>query len=264
MLTEVKNQLKVNYLSIKYGLMREMANKFSFLANIIFMIINNSCFIIQWVVLYSLKDNIGGYTFKQMLLLWGIAASTFGVSRFFFKKAFTLSETIKTGKLDAFLVQPKNVLLSAITTDVEVSAIGDLIYGYVILIIYGITLKNFLLFTIFTILGGLIIACVSVIANSLAFWFNMSDVLADTLNNMMITFGTYPKDIFNGIVKILLYTLIPVGIANYMPIDVIISFSLNKILIVFIVTIFMIVLSFYIFNKGLKRYSSSNLMSSRI
>ena len=38
MLTEVKNQLKVNYLSIKYGLMREMVNKFSFLANIIFMI----------------------------------------------------------------------------------------------------------------------------------------------------------------------------------------------------------------------------------
>lgn len=264
MLMEVKNQLKVNYLSIKYGLMREMLNKFSFLANIIFMIINNSCFIIQWVVLYSLKDNIGGYTFKQMLLLWGAAASTFGVSRFFFKKAFTLSETINTGKLDAFLVQPKNILLSAITTDLEVSAIGDIIYGYVILIIYGITLKNFLLFTIFTILGGLIITCVSVIANSLTFWFNMSDVLANTLNNMMITFGTYPKDIFNGIVKILLYTLIPVGIANYIPIDVIISFRLSKFLIVFIVTLFMIVLSFYIFNKGLKRYSSSNLISSRI
>lgn len=264
MLTEVKNQLKVNYLSIKYGLMREMINKFSFLANIIFMIINNSCFIIQWVVLYSLKESIGGYTFKQMLLLWGIAASTFGVSRFFFKKAFTLSETINTGKLDAFLVQPKNVLLSAITTDIEVSAIGDLLYGYVILIIYGITLENFLLFTVFTILGGLIITCVSVIANSLAFWFNMSDVLADTINNMMITFGTYPKDIFTGIVKILLYTLIPVGIANYIPIDLIINFNIYGFLLVFIVTILLVVLSFYIFNKGLKRYSSSNLMSSRI
>ena len=264
MLTEVKNQLKVNYLSIKYGLMREMINKFSFLANIIFMIINNSCFIIQWVVLYSLKESIGGYTFKQMLLLWGIAASTFGVSRFFFKKAFTLSETINTGKLDAFLVQPKNVLLSVITTDVEVSAIGDLLYGYVILIIYGITLENFLLFTVFTILGGLIITCVSVIANSLAFWFNMSDVLADTINNMMITFGTYPKDIFTGIVKILLYTLIPVGIANYLPIDLIINFDIYGFLLVFIVTILLVVLSFYIFNKGLKRYSSSNLMSSRI
>lgn len=264
MLTEVKNQLKINYLSIKYGLMREMLNKVSFLSNIIFMIINNACFIIQWVLLYSLKESIGGYTFKQMILLWGIAASTYGVSRFFFKKAFTLSETINTGKLDAFLVQPKNVLLSAITSDIEVSAIGDLIYGYVILIIYGITIENFILFTIFTILGGLIIACVSVIANSLTFWFNMSDLLADTINNMMITFGTYPKDIFNGIVKILLYTIIPVGIANYIPIDLIINFNIYGFLLVFVVTVFMIVLSFYIFNRGLKRYSSSNLMNSRI
>lgn len=264
MLTEVKNQLKINYLSIKYGLMREMLNKVSFLSNIIFMIINNACFIIQWVLLYSLKESIGGYTFKQMILLWGIAASTYGVSRFFFKKAFTLSETINTGKLDAFLVQPKNVLLSAITSDIEVSAIGDLIYGYVILIIYGITIENFILFTIFTILGGLIIACVSVIANSLTFCFNMSDLLADTINNMMITFGTYPKDIFNGIVKILLYTIIPVGIANYIPIDLIINFNIYGFLLVFVVTVFMIVLSFYIFNRGLKRYSSSNLMNSRI
>lgn len=244
--------------------MREMLNKVSFLSNIIFMIINNACFIIQWVLLYSLKESIGGYTLKQMILLWGIAASTYGVSRFFFKKAFTLSETINTGKLDAFLVQPKNVLLSAITSDIEVSAIGDLIYGYVILIIYGITIENFILFTIFTILGGLIIACVSVIVNSLTFWFNMSDLLADTINNMMITFGTYPKDIFNGIVKILLYTIIPVGIANYIPIDLIINFNIYGFLLVFVVTVFMIVLSFYIFNRGLKRYSSSNLMSSRI
>lgn len=264
MLTEVKNQLKVNLLSIKYGLMREMLNKFSFLANIIFMIINNACFIVQWIVLYSLKDNIGGYTFKEMLLLWGIAASTFGVSRFFFKKAFSLSETINSGKLDAFLVQPKNVLLNAITSEVEVSAIGDIIYGYVILIIYGITLKNFLLFTLFTILGGLIITCISIITNTLSFWFSMSDILADSINNMMITFGTYPKDIFNGLVKILLYTIIPVGIANYVPIDIIISFSLTKSLIVLLVATTLIVISFNLFNKGLKRYSSSNLMSSRI
>lgn len=264
MLTEVKNQFKVNFLSIKYGLMREMLNKFSFLANIIFMIINNACFIVQWVVLYSLKDNIGGYTFKEMLLLWGIAASTFGVSRFFFKKAFSLSETINGGKLDAFLVQPKNVLLGAITSEVDVSAIGDILYGYIMLIVYGITIKNFILFTVFTILGGLIITCVSVLANTLSFWINMSDIIADTINNMMVTFGTYPGDIFKGFVKILLYTIVPVGIANYIPINVIISFNLSKLLIVFLFTILLIVLSFYLFNKGLKRYSSSNLMSSRI
>ena len=49
MLTEVKNQIKVSILSIKYGLHREMLNKVSFLVNILFMILNNACFIVQWV-----------------------------------------------------------------------------------------------------------------------------------------------------------------------------------------------------------------------
>ena len=84
MLTVVKNQLRVNMLSIKYALMREMLNKVSFFTNIIFMILNNASFIIQWVIIYSIKDSIGGYELKDVMLLWGMAASTYGVSRFFF------------------------------------------------------------------------------------------------------------------------------------------------------------------------------------
>ena len=52
MLTAVKNQLKVNLLSVKYSLMREMLNKTTFLMNVIFMILNNACFIVQWIILF--------------------------------------------------------------------------------------------------------------------------------------------------------------------------------------------------------------------
>ena len=93
----VKNQIKVSFLSIKYALLREMLNKTTFITNIIFMILNNASFIIQWIILYSLKENVGGYTFDQVLLLWGLAAGTYGVSRFFFQKAFSLSDTINNG-----------------------------------------------------------------------------------------------------------------------------------------------------------------------
>ena len=100
MLTEVKKQLKVSLLSVKYGFMREALNKASLFSSIFFMIINNSCMIVQWIVLFSLKDNFGGYSFKEVLLLWGLAASTYGVSRFFFRKSFNLSQTIVSGDLD--------------------------------------------------------------------------------------------------------------------------------------------------------------------
>ena len=264
MLMAVKNQFKISLLTIKYALIREMLNKTTFITNIVFMLLNNASFIIQWLILYSLKDNVGGYSFNQVMLLWGMAAGTYGVSRFFFKKAFNLSETINNGKLDSFLVQPKNVLLSTITTDVEPSALGDLLYAYIMLFVYGFTLKNFLLLTLFIICGGLILTAISVILGSLSFWFSKSDIISDTGNSLMVNFASYPDGIFKGAAKVLLFTLIPVGIANYLPVHVISSFNLNYFFIIIGVTILLVFLAFFVFYKGLKRYSSSNLMIARI
>lgn len=264
MLTVVKNQAKCTFLALKYGLMKEMLNRASFISNIVFMILNNASMLIQWMVLYSLKDNIGGYTFKEVMLLWGLAASTYGVSRAFFASAFRLSDTINKGKLDAFLVQPKSVLLNTITTHVSSSAIGDLIFGFAMVFFYGFSIKTFLLFTLFTITGGLIVTSVAVILGSLAFFLDNSDIISDSGNNLMIHFATYPDGIFKGVVKAILFTLIPVGIANYIPLKIIINFSIGNFLIVIGVTIGFILLALSIFNFGLRKYSSTNLMSARI
>ena len=264
MLTEAKNQIKISFLSIKYAIEREMLNKITFLSNIIFMILNDASMIVQWIILYSLKDNVGGYTFKQILLLWGLAAGTYGFSGFFFKAAHSLSDAINTGKLDNYLIQPKNVLISYATSSVEVSAIGDILYAYIMLFFYGITPVSLLLFTFFTITGGLILTSMSIIFSSLSFWFGKVDALSDTMNNMMINFSIYPEGIFKGIIKVLFYTIIPIGFANYLPIQIITKFDLNCFLITTIVTIIIVSLSFIIFYQGLKKYSSSNLMNVRI
>ena len=232
--------------------------------NILFMILNNASFIIQWVVIFSIKDEIGGYVMKDILLFWGIAAGVFGVSRFFFYKAFSISDVINEGKLDSYLVQPKNVLISIITSDITVSAIGDMIYGYIMLAIYGMTIPRFLLFTLFIICGGLTVANISIIFGSLSFWFDKSDVLMDTVNNMMVSFATYPDEIFKGVTKIILYTIVPVGLICYIPTKILMTFDFRLILAVFTTTAFFIIAAFLVFYLGLKRYSSSNLMISKI
>ena len=264
MLMEVKNQIKVMVLSIKYNIMRQMVNKVTFITNILFMILNNASFIVQWLILFSIRDEIGGYTLKQVILLWGVASGVFGVSHILFYKAFEIPDLIINGKLDTFLVQPKNVFLSVITSDTSISAIGDFIYAYICLIIYGITLKNFVLFTIFLTTGGIILTAFVSILGSSCFWITKGDTLADSLSNVMINFATYPGTIFKGGIKIIMYTLIPVGIANYLPVDTIINFNIVNFIYIIAFTTVITLLAFAIFNKGLKRYSSSNLMSSRI
>lgn len=264
MLMEVKNQIKVIFLSIKYNIMRQMENKVTFITNILFMILNNASFILQWVILFTLKEEIGGYTIKEVVLLWGIASGIFGVAHIVFSEAFEMSDLIINGKLDTFLVQPKNVFLSVITSETRISAIGDLIYGYICLFIYGISINNFLLYTLFLITGGIIVSAFASILGSLSFWIVRGDIISDSLTNIMLNFATYPGTIFKDGVRILFYTIIPLGISNYMPVDTIIKFNISNIIIVISFTIFITIMAFTIFYKGLKRYSSSNLMSSRI
>lgn len=264
MLMEVKNQIRVMILSLKYNIMRQMTNKVTFITNVVFMILNNASFIIQWIILFSLKDEIGGYTIKEVILLWGMASSVYGLGHLLFHKAFELSDLIMNGKLDTFLVQPKNVFLSVITSETSISAIGDLIYGYICLCLYGLTIKNLLLFTIFTITGAIILTAFTSIIGSVSFWIVKGDILADSITGIMINLATYPGTIFKKVVKVILYTVIPVGIANYMPVDTILHFNLINLTVIIGFTIMITLLAFLLFNKGLKRYSSSNLMSSRV
>ena len=123
------------------------------------------------------------------MILWGLASSTYGFSHFFFAKATSLSDTITNGKLDAYLVQPKNVLISAITSDVSPSALGDMFYGIIMLFASGITITKFFLFILFTITGGIIVTDIAIILGSLSFWISRADMVADTGNGLMINFS---------------------------------------------------------------------------
>lgn len=128
----------------------------------------------------------------------------------------------------------------------------------------GFTIPRFLLFTLFIALGGIIVTSISVILSSLSFWFQKSDLIADTGNSLMTNFSTYPDGIFKGLVKILLYTLVPVGFVIYLPLKVMLKFKLSLLLLLLLITILFITFAFIVFFKGLKRYSSSNLMIARI
>ena len=132
------------------------------------------------------------------------------------------------------------------------------------LFVYGFTIPRFILFTLFTVCGGLILTSIAVILASLSFWFSKSDIISDTGNSLMVNFATYPDGIFKGIAKILLFTLIQVGIVNYIPVKIITEFNIYLFLIIICVTLLLIIMAFVVFFKGLKKYSSSNLMIAKI
>ena len=98
----------------------------------------------------------------------------------------------------------------------------------------------------------------------ISFWFGKSDMIADTGNSLMTNFATYPDGIFKGISRILLLTVIPVGLTSYFPVWIMTEFNLMLTLVILFITVILTTLTFIVFYKGLRRYSSSNLMISKI
>lgn len=264
MSTAVKNQLRVCFLSVKYNIMKEMVNKVTFFTNILFMMLNNAAFIIQWAILFRLRGDIGGYSMREVMLLWGLSASSFGLSHILFARVFSLHELIVSGKLDSYLVQPKNVLLSVMTSATTTSAIGDFLYGIVIICVFCFSVRRFLLFLLFTVTGALIITAFALLVGSLSFWFVRTEMFGIHMVNCMISFATYPDGIFHGTAKFLLYYVIPVGMAIYHPVHVMVTFDVGTFLGVLGYTFGLWAVAVCVFYRGLRRYSSSNLMEARM
>lgn len=264
MLMEVKKHIRLMFLSFKYNLTKAMENRISFIVQVLFMMLNNATFIIQWVILFQIKDNIGGYSFQDVLVLWGLSSSSFGISHVFFYNVISLPELITNGKLDVYLTQPKNVLVNLAVSNMETSAIGDLLYGYVVVMIVRPGISTFLLFTLFAILGGILLTSFLIIVGSFTFWMKKGDVLSHQLFSLMVNFATYPEGIFKGVARMILFTILPVGFMVYIPVRILSEFNIVLCFIVIAFTVMITLLAFLIFHIGLKRYSSSNLMSARV
>ena len=154
-------------------------------------------------------------------------------------------------------------MISVITSDTSISAIGDIVYGIIVVLFCKISLAQFVLILLFGITGGIIVTKVAIIAGSISFKFVKGDIIGDTIQSIMVNFATYPDTIFKNSVKLIMYTIIPVGLTAYMPLHVIINFDIVSLLIILGVTAFTTILAFFVFNRGLKKYSSSNLMGAR-
>lgn len=263
-LTEAKNLAKVILKNYKYALMCSMTNKVSFFTYIIFMMLNNASFLIQWVVIFSIKSDIAGLTFNEVILVWAIASGSYGIARFFFTESFAISDYVIKGKLDAYLVQPKNTLLMVCTSKVYPSAIGDFLYGYIIyFLVFGLSHPGkFILFTYILIISGIGFAGLQVIVNSLAFFIPNPQSAVDTLARLINSATTYPGEIFEKGVKIFCY-LIGTGFNVWLPHKVLLNFNFKYLIIFTIINLVYAFIAFKVFNLGLKKYSSASLMEAR-
>ncbi len=265
MLTEAKKNIKLIGMYFKFNLYSSMEYRASFIIQVLGMIINNGSFIFFWWILFENVESIGGYGFKDVMMLWAISSTAFGLSHVIFGNVRRITEIIMTGELDSYLLQPKDVLVNLISSRTIISAWGDMFYGIILFIgVNGLNISDFMLFLLFNCTAALFFTSILVIANSLTFFIGNAEGIAGLISEFMITFSIYPEGIYKGIAKLVIYSVVPAAFVSLIPVRIINNFSIKWLLILFVFVILWSVFAYWFFYRGLKKYESGNLIVNKL
>jgi ABC-2 type transport system permease protein len=90
----------------------------------------------EFVELYAIVHNIptfGGMTFAQALLVFAFASVGFSIGDLILGETDSMSDVIRTGKLEVLLIRPLPVLLQLMTSDFQLRRVGRLVFALIAL-----------------------------------------------------------------------------------------------------------------------------------
>lgn len=237
----------------------------SFISQLVGMIINDAMWVTFWWIYFTRFNVLGGeWQVEDVLALWALVAVAFGLSMCLFGNMLGIAEIISHGKLDYYLTLPKNVLLHVLVSRMDVSAWGDLLFGTGLFVIFlRPGPERIALFLLMALCAGVLFLAFNIVWQSLAFWLGNAEGLASQMWNALILFSTYPDPLFRGLVKGLLFTIVPAAFMSHLPVRLLRDPDLLLILGEIGVAVGALVFAVFVFYRGLMRYESGNMMTVR-
>lgn len=238
-----------------------MEYRVSFWVQILTMTANDGLWLFFWWSYFRQYPLVHGWQSTDIIVIWAVAACGYGISMGFFGNASKLATLIMNGGLDAYLGMPRYVLLHACVSASDPTAWGDILFamGAFLLFLHP-DLLHVGAFVLLALLGAFIFTAFIVIFGSLAFFLGNTEGLAQQLLGTLVTFSTYPMSLFRGVVRLLLFTVIPAGFISFVPLQLLHQFSWLLLGAMVGFTMLIVSAAVGVFELGLRRYESGNLL----
>lgn len=261
MLRTVIDNIKYMKLLVPLSLKNAMSNKTAFWSLNIFMFVQNLILFMMWLVYFHNFSSLKGWQPADVATLNGIAAFAFGIAFFFCGGALDLARAIMDGELDVYLGQPRHPLIGLLFRECRVAGIGDMLTAPLLWIWLGnySALEIVLLFLLATF-AGMVLLATAMVVNCLPFFIESGGRTTDQLLESFIIVSVYPQNGFGLAIKVILLTVVPAGFIAFVPVLAIREFDLWLMALCGIAGVFYLSFAVWIFNLGLKRYTSGNRM----
>jgi len=261
MLKKIKRNLKIfllfSYQSLKNTTQSRQALFLFTLAKILrFVLLFGLIFLI-----FSKTNNILGWSLKQVIILYLTFNFIDTFSQVLYREVYRFRPLVISGNLDLILIKPYHPFLRVLIGGVDFLDFLLLI-PYFFLLLFFILKENILFLSFFwyliLVVNGLIITTAFHI-----FVLSFGLLTTEVDNAIMIyrdilNLGRFPVEIYQQTISFVLTFIIPIGVMITFPVKSLFNFlSFKNILFAFFIAFFLLSLSIYFWQIGLKKYQSA-------
>jgi ABC-2 type transport system permease protein len=264
MFAKLRNYLGLAGAYTRLNLNAQLEYRGAFISQVAAMFLNDGVWVVFWVLFFTRFPVLRGWAVGDVVTIWALAASGFGLSCVIYGNMLYLATLIAQGQLDVWMLYPRALLPHLLLGKMNATSWGDALFGYAVYFAFvQPDLTHALLFIGLSLSVALLFVGFGVLAGSLSFFLGNAAGLSEQWRIAMLTFCTYPAILFEGAVKIVLFTLIPAGFVTYLPIQALRNLSPVDAALTLAGALALLLVGTAVFYLGLRRYESGNLMEMR-
>ncbi|MFT3965278.1 MAG: ABC-2 family transporter protein [Sphingobium sp.] len=219
------------------------------------MALNNGFVLAMWFLFFAGFRSVGGWRMPDMALLNALLAAIVGLGGILAGGYRDMARQIVTGVPDMLLTQPKAVLPRLLASESNVSGWGDIVTALILFLTVAGLRWSDAGWVMFVLLCGLVVFLSTATAfASIAFWARGARSFARDLTDFLVTFSFYPGSIYQGQLKLVVYTLFPAAFIVLIPVELVRRPNFGTAAFLGAASIGYAALAVLLFTLGLRRY----------
>ena len=214
---------RVYWRIIRARLRSQGSYRVSFLVDCLGPVLAQATELLTILVLFSRVSSLGGFDAGEVLLIYALASTSFGLADVVAGQLDALPRYIRTGAFDVLLLRPLGTLPQMLTIDIELRRLGRAFVGLAILVwvlstieIHW-TLAKVLLVVVTPITGAVIMGSVWAASCVVSFWIIEGGEVANVVTYGSSLFTSYPPTVFPGGLRWFLAFVVPGAFVAYYP-----------------------------------------------
>jgi ABC-2 type transport system permease protein len=197
----------------------QLAYPGSFALDVASQLIGQTIELIAILVIFTQVTSLGGFSAREVVLIYGLAATAFGLADLAVGQIEELPDYIRTGEFDVMLLRPLGTLPQLLSADVALRRIGRVAVGVAVLV-WGLQIVEWtplrvLVAVVAPVSGAVLLAAIWIMANCVSFWLIDGREVANSVTYGSDFATSYPITVYGPWLRRIMCFAVPGAFVAY-------------------------------------------------